>query len=104
MFAKIVCDYRRIDDDRADRKQNPLSGVGRLSITLFGDDAGRTEVRQSCDQRDDSQIEPYDSRVIAVSDQCESDYDSDGPTYFSHGIDIHFVLLLIIFDTIQIPT
>jgi len=93
MFAKIVPDYRRIDDERADRKQKSLSRGRRLSITLFGNDAGGTEVRQSCDQGDYSQIEPCDSRVIAVSDQRESDYDSDGPTYFSHGIDIHCVLL-----------
>ena len=60
-----------------------------LDVTLFGDDAERTEVDNSCDQRGDTKIEPRVSSYDGCRDQCQTDYDTDRAADCSDFHNIH---------------
>ena len=62
-------------------------------ITLFGDQTKRTEVHQSCNKRDNPQIEPLDPRHHTCDDQSDTDHDPKDSTETSDFviIDCHDV-------------
>ena len=65
------------------------SGSCLLDVTLFSDDAERTEVDHSRDQRSDTKIEPRVSCHDSCCDQRQADYDTDRTADCSDFHNIH---------------